>query len=89
MTQNIKFILSDTTIYALLAVGQTMVVVSRNVDLSVGSVLGLSAFLSSDMFSQFHGVPIFVVFVAGLVMGLACGAFNGAIVAIAGVPASW
>jgi rhamnose transport system permease protein len=84
--QNIKFILSDTTIYALLAVGQTMVVVSRNVDLSVGSVLGLSAFLSSDMFSQFHGVPIFVVFVAGLVIGLACGAFNGAIVAIAGVP---
>ena len=84
--QNIKFILSDTTIYALLAVGQTMVVISRNVDLSVGSVLGLSAYLSSHLFSQLHGVPIFVVFAAGLAIGLACGAFNGAIVALARVP---
>jgi rhamnose transport system permease protein len=84
--QNIKFILSDTTIYALLAVGETMVVISRNVDLSVGSVLGLSAYLSAHMFSQFHDLPIFVVFLAGLAIGLACGAFNGAIVALARVP---
>lgn len=84
--QNIKFILSNTTIYALLAVGETMVVISRNVDLSVGSVLGLSAFLSANLFSQVHGIPIPVVFLAGLGIGLACGAFNGAIVALARVP---
>jgi rhamnose transport system permease protein len=84
--QNIKFILSNTTIYALLAVGETMVVISRNVDLSVGSVLGLSAFLSANLFSQVHGIPIPVVFLAGLAIGLACGAFNGAIVALARVP---
>jgi rhamnose transport system permease protein len=84
--QNIKFILSDTNIYALLAIGETIVVVSRNVDLSVGSVLGLSAYLSAHLFSQFHGLPIFVVFLAGLAIGLLCGAFNGAIVAVARVP---
>jgi rhamnose transport system permease protein len=84
--QNITFILKDTNVYALLAVGETMVVITRNVDLSVGSVLGLSAYLSANLFSQFHGIPIVVVFLAGLGIGLACGAFNGAIVALARVP---
>ena len=41
--QNLQFLLINTTVYALLALGETMVVVSRNVDLSIGSVLGLSA----------------------------------------------
>jgi rhamnose transport system permease protein len=38
---NIQFILVNTTVFALLALGETMVVISRNYDLSVGSVLGL------------------------------------------------
>jgi rhamnose transport system permease protein len=84
--QNITFILKDTNVYALLAIGETMVVITRNVDLSVGSVLGLSAYLSADMFSRFHDMPIVFVFLAGLGIGLACGAFNGAIVAVARVP---
>lgn len=84
--QNIKFVFSNTVIYALLALGETVVVVSRNVDISVGSVLGLSAYLSSDMFSRVHGIPIIAVFLVGLAIGLACGAVNGAIVAVARVP---
>jgi rhamnose transport system permease protein len=85
-SQELKFILLDTSIFALLAVGQTIVVVSRNVDLSVGSVLGLSAFVSADMFSRVHGIPIVVVFLVGLGVGLACGVVNGAICAIGRVP---
>ena len=46
--QNIQFLLINTTVYALLALGETMVVVSRNVDLSIGSVLGLSAYVSAS-----------------------------------------
>jgi rhamnose transport system permease protein len=84
--QNIKFVLSNTTIFALLALGETMVVVSRNVDLSVGSVLGLSAYESANMFSVAHGIPVVAVFGVGLGIGLACGAVNGAIVAIGRVP---
>lgn len=85
--QNIKFILIDTTIFALMALGQTMVVISRNVDLSVGSVLGVSAFVSSDLYQQFHGVPIEVVFAVGIGIGLVCGTVNGVIVAFGKVPA--
>ena len=84
--QNIKFILLNATIFALLALGETMVVVSRQMDLSVGSVLGLSAYVSSNLFGQVHGIPIPVVFLAGIGIGVACGVVNGAIIALARVP---
>jgi rhamnose transport system permease protein len=84
--QNIHFVLINTTVFALLSVGETMVVVSRNVDLSVGSVVGLSAFLSARLFGQVHGMPIAVVFLAGLGIGLACGIANGLMVAVGRVP---
>jgi rhamnose transport system permease protein len=84
--QNIQFILLDTTMLALIALGETMVVVSRNVDLSVGSVLGLSAYLSTSLFAKVPGIPIPAVFLVGLGIGLACGALNGVVVAIGRVP---
>jgi rhamnose transport system permease protein len=83
---NIQFILVDTTVIALLALGETMVVISRNVDLSVGSVLGLSAYASSNLFGPHPGIPIPVVFLAGLGIGLACGVVNGFMVAAGRVP---
>jgi rhamnose transport system permease protein len=83
--QNIQFLLINTTVFALLALGETIVVVSRNVDLSIGSVLGLSAYVSASMFGSHHvGVP--VAFAVGLGIGLACGVANGLMVAIGRVP---
>jgi rhamnose transport system permease protein len=84
--QEVLFILANTTVFALLALGETMVVVSRNVDLSIGSVLGLSAYLSASLFGKVHGIPIPVVFGAGLAIGLAVGVANGLMVAIGQVP---
>jgi rhamnose transport system permease protein len=83
---NIQFILVDTTIFALLALGQTLVVLTRNVDLSIGSVLGLSAFLSADLFGHHQGIPIAVVFLAGLAIGLVCGVAVGFLTVVGGVP---
>ncbi len=85
-SQNIKFVFSNTVIFALLALGETLVVLARNYDLSVGSVLGLSAYLSAHLFSQVHGIPIAAVFLVGLAIGLGCGTVNGLIVAVARVP---
>jgi len=85
-TANIQFILINTTVFALLALGETMVVISRNYDLSVGSVLGLSAYLSANLFGQHHGIPIVAVFLAGLGIGLACGLLNGIMVSAGRVP---
>jgi rhamnose transport system permease protein len=82
---NIQFILVNTTIFALLALGETMVVVSRNVDLSVGSVLGMSAYVSASLFGHGqHSIPL--VFLTGLGIGLGWGMVNGLLVAAGRVP---
>jgi rhamnose transport system permease protein len=79
---NIRFILSDATLYALLAIGQTFVVLTRNVDLSVGSVVGFSAYVSANMFQTHPGIAIAV----GIGIGLACGLVTGLITAVGRVP---
>ncbi len=83
---NIQFILVNTTVFALLALGETMVVISRNYDLSVGSVLGLSAYLSASLFGGHSGFPIPLAFLAGLGIGLGCVMLNGIMVAAGRVP---
>jgi rhamnose transport system permease protein len=83
---NIRFILATTALYALVSVGETFVVITRNVDLSVGSVVGLSAYVSANMFQVHHGIPIPVVFLVGLAVGLACGVVTGIITAVGRVP---
>ena len=77
----------NASIFAILAVGQTLVIVTRNVDLSVGSVLGLSAFLAGDLLSSNADVPLPIVFVLGMALGAACGVLNGVLVTWGRVPA--
>ncbi|HVD14199.1 MAG TPA: ABC transporter permease [Actinomycetota bacterium] len=84
--QSIRDLLLNASIIALLTVGQTLVVITRNVDLSVGSVLGLSAFMTGDLLAGHQGLPIVVALLAGIVLGAACGAVNGAVTAIGRVP---
>jgi rhamnose transport system permease protein len=84
--QNVRDLLLSAAILTVLAAGQTMVVVTRNVDLSVGSVLGLSAYATGTLLVTAPDLPIVVVVLAGMAVGAACGLLNGAIVAVAGVP---
>ena len=77
----------NASIFAILAVGQTLVIITRNVDLSVGSVLGLAAFMAGDMLSSHPGIPILVVILLGIALGAACGLFNGILVTWGQVPA--
>jgi rhamnose transport system permease protein len=71
----------------ILAVGQTVVIITRNVDLSVGSVLGLTAYLTGKLFVDHPHLPIVAVFVAGMLFGAALGLVNGLLVAWGKVPA--
>jgi rhamnose transport system permease protein len=77
----------NAAIFAILATGQTLVIVTRNVDLSVGSVLCLSAFLAGDLLSGHPGMPLALVFVLGIGLGAACGLLNGVLVTWGQVPA--
>lgn len=85
--QSVKDLLLNATIVLILAVGQAIVIITRNVDLSVGSILGLSGFLTGTLFATVPGIPIPLVFVAGILLGTLLGAINGLLVTLAGVPA--
>lgn len=81
--------LTDVTvlasIIAIAAVGEAMVVITRNVDLSVEAVIGLVAFVVADLLSG-QVLPTPVAMAAGVGLGLALGMINGLTVAVLRVP---
>ena len=83
---NVQQILSGAAIIALLAIGETMVVITRNVDLSIGSVLGISAYASGVLYVHHPHVPLVVVFLLAIGIGVGCGVVNGLVVTVARVP---
>jgi rhamnose transport system permease protein len=83
---NIQAILSISAIYLLLSVGETMVIVTRNVDLSVGSTLGISAFAVGEIYNHDPHMTMVVIFLAGIGIGAVCGAIIGLITTVARVP---
>jgi rhamnose transport system permease protein len=74
-------------IVAVLAVGQTLVVLTRNVDLSVGSIVGLIAYGVGTLLGSFHDLQPLLVIGLCLVFGGVLGAINGVIVSWGRVPA--
>ena len=83
---SVQQLLSGAAIVALLAIGETIVVVTRNVDLSIGSVLGISAYAVGVLYQHHPHVPLVLVFLLALGIGVSCGIVNGAIVTVARVP---
>lgn len=80
-------LLLTPSLLLLVAVGSAIVIITRNVDLSVGSVVGLTAYLTGRMFIDVPGIPMIAVFFGGVVLGALLGLVNGALVAFARVPA--
>jgi rhamnose transport system permease protein len=83
---NIRTILLAVSILSILAVGQTLVVLTRNVDLSVASQVGLVAYIAGYIFKHHHGANIILVCVIGCLIGGLLGAFNGLLVTVGKVP---
>jgi rhamnose transport system permease protein len=79
--------LLNPSILLLLAVGQAVVIITRNVDLSVGSVMALTAYLTGRLFIEQPNIPIVAVLAACLLLGAVLGLVNGVLVAYGGVPA--
>ena len=80
-------LLLTPSILMLVAIGQAIVIITRNVDLSVGSVMGLTAYLTGRLFVDIPGIPIVLVVIAAVLLGAFLGLVNGALVAFAKVPA--
>jgi len=84
--QSTKDLLLNSSILVILAVGQAVVIVTKNVDLSVGSVLGLTAFATGKIFIALPDLPVIAVLAIGIGFGALLGAVNGALIAVAKVP---
>jgi rhamnose transport system permease protein len=83
---NVRSILLDVTLLAVLGLGQTIVLLTRNLDLSVGSVVGLSAMSVGLIYKAYPDVPVGWAFAIGIVVGLVPGLVNGLVIAFARVP---
>jgi len=80
-------LLLTPAIVAVVAIGQAVVIITRSVDLSVGSIVGLTAYLVGSLFVAVPGFPIPLVFLVGIAFGGLLGLVNGALVAFGRVPA--
>jgi rhamnose transport system permease protein len=84
---NARNILTNVSIVAVVGAGETLVVLTRRVDISVGSIVGLSGYACAYIISHDHGVPLIVAVLAAMGVGLGIGIINGILVAVCGIPA--
>jgi rhamnose transport system permease protein len=78
--QNLTVIASNAAILAIVASAQALALLTRNVDVSVGSIMGLTAYISSDFISHYQNAGLQLLLIA-LVLGTILGAINGWLVA--------
>ena len=83
-TRNILDVLSGNAYIAVAALGMSMVIITGNIDISVGSLVGLLAVISGELVVA--GAPIWVSWLAPLVVGMMVGALIGFTVAYLRVP---
>jgi putative xylitol transport system permease protein len=93
-TRNILNVLRQTSINGILAIGMTFVILTRGIDLSVGSVVAFAGVVSASLATTSSTAmvaggpyPAALALAAGLAVGMASGAINGVIVSRFAVPA--
>lgn len=69
----------------LIALSMTLVIITAGIDLSVGSIVGLSIMVMGMLWED-AGLPIAVAGLFALLAGALCGAFNGVLITTVGIP---
>ena len=83
-SRNLGNVLSQTAVIAVLALGQLLVIVSRGIDLSVGSTVALSGVVGAIVYLHVHSTALVVLAILGT--GLAVGLANGIVFVVGRVP---
>jgi len=93
--RNLWILLVQTSSIAVMTTGMVLIIVMRQIDLSVGSILGFTAvcigtaqvyWLPAWGFPVGHPMIWIVTLIMGLAIGAAIGAFHGTLIAFAGIP---
>ncbi len=82
---NLSLILQQVTIIGTLGIAQTLIILTAGIDLSVGVIMILASIVMGRL-AVVSGVPVFIAFPAGLLIGLICGYVNGALVTFLKLP---
>lgn len=83
---NFRNILLNISILAIVSLGQTMVIITRGIDLSVSSMIGLVAMMVSFTVVAFPAVSPPLAILLGMLLGAILGTFNGVVITIGKVP---
>lgn len=83
---NFNDILLNISILTIVALAQTMVIITHGIDLSVSSMIGLVAMMVAFVVKQNPEMPVFLSVVLGMTLGAVLGSFNGLIITYGNVP---
>ena len=85
--ENLTAVAMDAALLMIVAVAQMLVLLTRNIDLSVASIIGLSAYGAASFMHLHPASSVLAGVGVACGIGLACGFANGLVVTIGGVPA--
>jgi len=83
---NFRDILLNISILAIVALAQTMVILTHGIDLSVSSMIGLVGMMVAFVVSENPQMPVILSVLLGMVLGSVLGMFNGMIITFGNVP---
>jgi len=84
---NLEQVALSATLVCMVALGEALVIITRQIDLSVGAMVAMSAFVVADWLEDHQQGSILLVFLLGCVVGGALGLFNALLVAVVRIPA--
>jgi len=95
--KNILNILNQSAIVGIMALGMTLVIISKGIDLSIGSVLAVAGTVAASLaqtreasiqvFENLGPQPIIIPILAAVAVGALFGAISGSLIAFTGIPA--
>jgi ABC-type sugar transport system ATPase subunit/ribose/xylose/arabinose/galactoside ABC-type transport system permease subunit len=85
-TSNLEAVSTYAALIGIVALGELVVMLTRNIDISVASVIGLTAYIAASTIKSNPQLPLIVPVLVACGIGLACGLVNGVIVGYGGVP---
>ncbi len=84
---NIRSVLLYVPLIVIVAMGEMMVIITRNIDLSLGSILAFSGIAVGMLFIRIADFPVLPAFLLGTVIGGGLGLFNGLLISKLKIPA--
>jgi inositol transport system permease protein len=94
--QRLTIIILQVSVIGIIAVGVTQVIITGGVDLSSGSIVGISAMVAASLaqtsesgravYPSLTDLPVIIPVIAGVLVGLCAGLINGTVIAYTGIP---